>query len=118
MGICLLRWLWDEHAGQALGSPRFAHLKLLLVFKNKDLNYPIHGVPDYVEDVSYRTGLKDWMENLVIPQCISESSVIRRLRRNLRHVLYVDNCSGKIPLWNLWRPQRLLKLRFDIYLRT
>lgn len=65
-----------------------------LVFKNKDRNYPIRGLPDDVDGVSYRTGPKGWMDRIVMPQWLSESRVIRPLSNNRRRTLYVDNCSG------------------------
>lgn len=42
-----------------------------VVFKNKDLKYPIRGVTDNVEGVEYRTGPKVWIDRAVMPQWLS-----------------------------------------------
>lgn len=34
-----------------------------VIFRNKESNYPIRGVPDDVLGVSYRTGPKGWMSH-------------------------------------------------------
>lgn len=65
-----------------------------LVFTNKDRNYPIRGVPDNVEGVSYRTGPKGWMDTLIMPLWMNERRIIQPLPNNRQRVLFVDNCNG------------------------
>lgn len=49
-----------------LGSGTEAQLCApMMVFKNKDRNYPIGGVPDDVTVVWYRTQPKGWMDFIV-----------------------------------------------------
>lgn len=42
-----------------------------LSFQNRDRNYPIRNVPDYVPGVSYRMQLRGWMVQQVFPFQIS-----------------------------------------------
>lgn len=65
-----------------------------LVFKNKERNYPIRGVPDNVHGVSFRTGPKVWIDTTVIPQCSSVTRVIGALPHGCSRVIFLDNCSG------------------------
>lgn len=65
-----------------------------LVFQNKDRRYPIRGVADDIEGVSYRTGPKGWMDTVVMPQWLREPRAIRKLQNDRKRVLFVDNCSG------------------------
>lgn len=66
----------------------------ILVFANKNRNYPIRGTPDNVDGVSYRSGQKGRMETSLIPQWITEPRVIGPLSGSRRQVLYVENWSG------------------------
>lgn len=65
-----------------------------IVFRNKDRNYPIRGVPDTVDGVAYRTGPKGWIDTTVMPQWLSEIRVIRALPQGRKRILFLDNCSG------------------------
>ena len=62
------------------------------VFKNRDRNYPIVGVPDNVPGVRYRTQPKGWMDRALFPEYFSTSAVITALPENRTRTIYVDNC--------------------------
>lgn len=65
-----------------------------MVFQNKARNYPIRGVTDDVPGVCYRTCPKGWMDSIVLSQYFREPRAIKRLPRNRKRVIYVDNCSS------------------------
>lgn len=85
-----------------------------MLFNNTDSNNPIRGVPEYVESVAYHSGPKGLVVTFVMPQYTSESLAIQSIRRNLRSVLYVDNCSVKLLLRNLWKTPKLLTQKLYI----
>lgn len=58
-----------------------------LVFMETDCNYPICGAPDEVAGVTSRTGPKGWMDTRVLPQWLSERSVIKPPPNCRRRVL-------------------------------
>lgn len=39
-----------------------------IIFKNRDSNYPIKNLPDNIDEVSYRTPLREWMDNIAFIQ--------------------------------------------------
>lgn len=66
----------------------------LMLFKNKDRNYPIHNVPYDDHGVSYRTGPKGCMDQTLMSQWVLEKRVMRKLSYERRRVLYMDNFIG------------------------
>lgn len=64
------------------------------MFKNEDKKYPSRGVPDVVEDFSYRTGSNGRTVSKATRQCFWEKRIIRTLPRGSRRTLFLDNCSG------------------------
>lgn len=67
-----------------------------LLLKYKDRNYPIRGVPDTIEEMSYCTVPKGWIDSTVMLLCFKEGRVFRSFPSNRRQVLYVGNCSGHV----------------------
>lgn len=65
-----------------------------IMFKNKHRNYPMRGLPDDLEGVSYRTGPKGWMDTTVMPEWLKEEQVFQKLPHDRTRILYVENCSG------------------------
>lgn len=52
---------------------------LLMIFKSRDRNYPIKGVPDNIAGTAYRTGPKRWKVERVMKQWICVPCVIKEL---------------------------------------
>jgi DDE superfamily endonuclease len=67
---------------------------LLMIFTNKDRNYPIRGVPDDVPGVCYRTGPKGWMDRKVFVQWLEEKRANPPDKYGRKKVIFMDNCSG------------------------
>lgn len=44
-------------------------------FKNKDKNYPLLGIPDYMPGATNRTGPKSWMDSTVMLEYLSNREV-------------------------------------------
>ena len=65
-----------------------------LIFKNKDSNYPIRGVPDDVPGVSYKTGPKGWIDRRVMNVWLRERRAIAPLSNGRQRVLFMDNRGG------------------------
>lgn len=65
-----------------------------MVFKNKNRNYLIREVFDDVPNVSYRSGLKEWIDTTAMVQWLEEGCVIFSLSNKRQRVFFLDNCSG------------------------
>ena len=65
-----------------------------MIFKNRNCAYPINGIPDNIEGVSYRTGPRGWMDQRVFRERIKEPRAIQKDHLNRRRYLFMDNCSG------------------------
>lgn len=61
------------------GGRRAVIENTFMIFKNRDCNYPIRGVPDYITGVSYRTGPKRWIDRLVIVEWLRDRREISPL---------------------------------------
>lgn len=68
--------------------------KPLMIFANQAWNYPIQGVRDNKEGVSYRAGLKGWIDTQQMLEWLQERKLISELPHYRRRILYLDNCSG------------------------
>ena len=66
----------------------------VMVFKNKNRNYPIRGTVDNIPGVAYRTGPKGWIDTTVLPPWLRERRVMWRHPNGRKRVLFLDNCSG------------------------
>ena len=66
----------------------------ILIFKNRDRNYPMVNLPDNIHGVSYRTQPRAWMDNIAFDQWLREPCAINRDAENLTRHLFMDNCSG------------------------
>lgn len=65
-----------------------------MIIKNRDRRYPIRGVSDEIDGVSYRTGTKGWMECVVVPLLQQEFCAMKPLQKDRKRVLFVDNYGG------------------------
>eukprot|EP00171_Calliarthron_tuberculosum_P022475 IDg22475t1 len=65
-----------------------------MIFKNDHCSYPIKGVPDNIEGVSYRSGRSGWMDSRVFNLWLREPKVIGADSEGRTRILYCDNCSG------------------------
>ena len=65
-----------------------------MVFQNDDRRYPISGVPDDIDGVSYRSSPEGWMERTLFPDYLIEKKVMKPLRHGRRRILFIDNCGG------------------------
>ena len=66
----------------------------LMIFSNKDRNYPIRGLPDNVPGVCYRTGPKGWMDQKVFVEWLEEERANPPDKYGRKKVIFMDNCSG------------------------
>ena len=64
-----------------------------MIFKKKDINYPIRSVPDNFPGVAYRTGPNGLMDKNFMKESFRESRVIKKLPCNRLSHLFVENCS-------------------------
>ena len=60
---------------------------LFMIFKNRNFSYPINGVADNIEGVSYRTGPRGWMDRRVFKEWMKESRSIQKI-----HSIGADTC--------------------------
>ena len=65
-----------------------------MIFKNRDRNYPMYGVPDEIPGVTYRTGPKGWMDRIVMAEYLGDQRNIRSLPNDETRHLFCDNCGG------------------------
>ena len=65
----------------------------LMIFKNKNRNYPIKGVPDDVQGTAHRTGPNGWMDKTIMKQWICEPRFIKKLPNHRMCHLFVEKCS-------------------------
>lgn len=65
-----------------------------IIFKNKESNYPIRGVPDDVSGVSYGTGPNGGISNKVNSEVAAENRALTKLPNWRRRILFMENCSS------------------------
>ncbi len=65
-----------------------------MVFKNRNRNYPIYGVPDNVPGVSYRTGQRACMDHVVFDQWLNEPPAVDKDSCGRTTVLFINKCTG------------------------
>lgn len=87
----------------------------LMIFKNRDRNYPIRGTPDNVPGVSYRTGPKGWMDTTIMKDWLQEPRVIMPLSGNRLRYLFIDNCSGHILDENILAAAEVLRTTINYF---
>lgn len=69
---------------------------LFLIFKNKNRNYRIRGLPDTLPIFVYRAGLKGWMGEKNMLSRLKAPLLIKSLSYNRICTLHIDNCSSHI----------------------
>ena len=67
---------------------------VFVVFKNQNANYPIMGVPDDLENISYRTGKKGWMDRRVFREMIEEPRFISEDDLGRPQIVFLDNVNS------------------------
>lgn len=73
------------------GGPHAGLETPMLLLKNADKNYLIRALPDDVQCVAYRMGLKAWMDKRIFLQWLKGKRVLQLLPDGGKRVLYVDN---------------------------
>jgi hypothetical protein len=75
----------------------------MLIFKNKDSNYPIRNVPDEIKGnliiylgVCYRTSPSGFMNNQLMAEWLTEKRIHRGEPRNPARQIWMDNCSSHL----------------------
>lgn len=66
----------------------------MVLFKNEERSYPIRGVPDNVEGVTYRTSPKAWTDSKTFPLFFQEPRSYQSDPQGRKKYLFVDNFSG------------------------
>ncbi|OWY93114.1 hypothetical protein PHMEG_00037609, partial [Phytophthora megakarya] len=84
----------------------------MMIFTNSAGNYPIRGVPDNVDGVSYRTGPKGWMSKKKFREYLTEPRAMRKDWKGRKKHIFLDNCSGHLS--NDECPQELLELKAEL----
>ncbi len=64
---------------------------IVAIFKNENANYPILGIADDLEYVSYRTGRKVWMDQRVFYEMFGEERLILREDQERNKLVFLDN---------------------------
>ena len=80
-----------------------------MIFKKKDSKYPIRGIPDNFNGVSYRTGPNGWMDKKVIVEYLSDSNNIRLFLNGRSRYMFCNNCRRHNELED--RNNKLLSLK-------
>ena len=68
--------------------------KPLVIFQNPNDNYPISGVPDNVDGITYRSSPKGWMTAQMFVNYFSDPNIIQPLNNNRVRTIWID--SGRI----------------------
>lgn len=76
------------------GGPNAKLYAPFMIFKNALGSYPITGVPDDVEGVSYRTNPTAWMNREMFSKWLQEPRAIAALPDGRTRHLFMDNCPG------------------------
>lgn len=67
-----------------------------MIFRNKERNYPICGVPNNINWFSHRTGPKICMDSNFMTEHFSELKVIGALLNERKRIHFIENCGGHI----------------------
>lgn len=63
----------------------------LMIFINKNRNYPMRKIPNNILCVAYRTVPKQWMKSINMTERLLQSRVIKSFPNAKLHHLYIDN---------------------------
>ncbi len=66
--------------------------KQLVIFQNPNGNYPIAGIPENIEGITYRSSPKGWMTSQMFINYFSDSNNIQPLGNNRTRTLWIDSC--------------------------
>lgn len=66
----------------------------MMIFQNKDGNYPIRGLIDDVPGTCYRTGPRGWMDKRIFAEYMGETKANPPDRFGRQKVIFMDNCGG------------------------
>jgi hypothetical protein len=66
----------------------------MLIFTNGNSTYPIRGFDNNIPGVSYRTGPKSWMDQVLFPEFFLEPRAFQPNLHGRTKVVWVDNCSS------------------------
>lgn len=65
--------------------------KPMFIFQNRSCNYPISGVPDDIDCVTYRASKKGWMTQNLVSQYLAQSDVVAPLSGGRTLNLWIDS---------------------------
>lgn len=68
----------------------------MMIFMNSAGNYPIHGVPDKIPGVCYRSSKKGWMTQKLFREYLKERRAMRADVHGRKKTIFLDNCSGHL----------------------
>ena len=66
----------------------------MMIFQNKDRNYPIRGLQDNIPGICYRTGPKGWMDRKLFAEWVAETRANPQDPHGRQKVIFLDNCGG------------------------
>jgi len=66
----------------------------MLIFSNGNRSYPIWGLLDNIPGVSYRVGLKGWMDQTLFPEYFLKSRAYQADLHQRMKIIWLDNCIG------------------------
>ena len=66
--------------------------KPLLIFQNPNGNYPISGIQDNVDGITYRSSPKGWMTAQMFVNYFSDPNIIQPLDNNSIRTIWIDSC--------------------------
>ena len=66
----------------------------MIIFQNQNRSYPIHGVPDNVPGVCYRSGPKGWIDRQLFPEWFLEHRAYQPDPYGRTKTIFLDNYGG------------------------
>ena len=74
------------------GGPQGKIEKPLVIFQNPSSKYPIAGIPDNIQGITYRSSPKGWMSSQLFHEYFSNEQVIAPLDGGRARKLWIDSC--------------------------
>ncbi|GMF41526.1 unnamed protein product [Phytophthora fragariaefolia] len=68
----------------------------MMIFTNSNCSYPIHGIPDSMPGVSYRSSPKGWMNTKNFREYLQEPRAMCSDWMGREKTIFLDNCSGHL----------------------
>lgn len=84
-------------------------MQIFIIFKIKDSKYPIAGVSDDLNGISYRTGPFRWIDRRVFVDILREPCMITSLPFGRIRVIFYDNSKGHMQTPEQLKTQSIIK---------